>query len=140
MFLLKNGTPGTPGYKRSRVGRHRTKLLLKKLTHLLSDLPLRSATVIADGLNDASFDVTDTGEYLTAAEINEYVDDPDAVIVDMRNNYESEVGQFENAITPDVVTFRDELKKMPELLRVHKKKLLSTVPEAFGAKAVMVKA
>jgi UPF0176 protein len=40
----------------------------------------------------------------------------------MRNNYEAEVGHFEGAITPNVVTFRDELKKTPELLRIHKNK------------------
>ena len=57
--------------------------------------------VVADGLDDATFDVTNTGDYLTAAEMNEYIDDPEAVIFDMRNNYESEVGHFENAITPD---------------------------------------
>jgi UPF0176 protein len=78
--------------------------------------------IVADGLDDESFDVTNTGDYLTAAEINEYVDDPDAVIVDMRNNYESEVGHFESAITPDVETFRDELKVTPETLRIHKNK------------------
>ncbi|MEZ4200650.1 MAG: rhodanese-related sulfurtransferase [Candidatus Paceibacterota bacterium] len=78
--------------------------------------------VVADGLDDSSFDVTDTGAYLTAREFNEYIDDPDAVVVDMRNSYESEVGHFENAITPDVDTFRDELKKTPELLKVHKNK------------------
>ncbi len=81
--------------------------------------------IVADGLEDASFDVTDTGAYLTAAEINKYVDDPDAVIVDMRNNYESEVGHFESAVTPNVVTFRDELKKTPELLKVHKNKKIA---------------
>lgn len=81
--------------------------------------------IVADGLDDASFDVTNTGEYLTAAEMNEYIDDPDAVVVDMRNNYESEVGHFEGAITPDVVTFRDELKNTPELLRVHKNKKIA---------------
>ncbi|MBP6924050.1 MAG: rhodanese-related sulfurtransferase [Candidatus Pacebacteria bacterium] len=78
--------------------------------------------IVADGLDDASFDVTNTGAYLTAAEMNEYINDPDAVVVDMRNNYESEVGHFENAITPNVVTFRDELVKTPELLRIHKNK------------------
>jgi UPF0176 protein len=78
--------------------------------------------IVADGLDDASFDVTDTGAYLTAAEMNEYVSDPDAVIIDMRNNYESEVGHFEGAITPNVSTFREELKKTPEMLRVHKNK------------------
>lgn len=78
--------------------------------------------IVADGLDDSSFDVTNTGAYLTAAEMNEYVNDPDAVIVDMRNAYESEIGHFEGAITPQVETFRDELKSTPELLRIHKNK------------------
>lgn len=78
--------------------------------------------IVADGLDDSSFDVTNTGAYLTAAEMNEYINDPDAVVVDMRNNYESEVGHFEGAIMPNVVTFRDELKKTPEMLRIHKNK------------------
>lgn len=81
--------------------------------------------IVADGLNDASFDVTNTGAYLTAREMNEYVDDPDAVIIDMRNAYESEVGYFENAITPDVDTFREELKVVPEKYRVHKNKKIA---------------
>lgn len=81
--------------------------------------------IVADGLDDSSFDVTDTGPYLTAEEMNEYVNDPDAVVVDMRNNYEAEVGHFENAITPNVVTFRDELKKTPELLKIHKNKKIA---------------
>ncbi len=78
--------------------------------------------IVADGLSDESFDVTDTGAYLTAAEFNEYIDDPEAVVVDMRNAYESEVGHFETAIKPDVDTFREELSIVPELLRVHKNK------------------
>lgn len=78
--------------------------------------------IVADGLDDDSFDVTKTGEYLTAEEMNAYINDPDAVIVDMRNAYESEVGHFEGAITPQVDTFRDELKHTPELLREYKDK------------------
>ncbi len=81
--------------------------------------------IVADGLDDTSFDVTKTGEYLTAEEINAYVDDPDAVVVDMRNGYESEVGHFEKAITPDVDTFREELKVMPEILKIHKNKKIA---------------
>ncbi|MCA9360911.1 rhodanese-related sulfurtransferase, partial [Candidatus Kaiserbacteria bacterium] len=81
--------------------------------------------IVADGLDDASFDVTNTGAYLTAKEMNQYIEDPDAVVVDMRNNYESEVGHFESAITPNVVTFRDELKKTPELLKIHKNKKIA---------------
>ena len=78
--------------------------------------------IVADGLDDASFDVTNTGAYLTASEMNDYVNDPEAIVVDMRNNYESEVGHFEGAVLPNVVTFRDELAKTPELLKIHKNK------------------
>jgi len=81
--------------------------------------------IVADGLDDASFDVTNTGEYLTAAEMNEYINDPDAIVVDMRNNYESEVGHFEGAITPNVATFREELALTPEILKVHKNKKIA---------------
>jgi UPF0176 protein len=81
--------------------------------------------IVADGLDDSTFDVTNTGAYLTAAEMNAYIDDPDAVVVDMRNAYESEVGHFEKAILPDVDTFREELAVAPELLRVHKNKKIA---------------
>lgn len=81
--------------------------------------------IVADGLDDTSFDVTKTGAYLTAREMNEYINDPDAVIVDMRNGYESEVGHFERAVTPDVDTFREELKVVPEMLKVHKDKKIA---------------
>ncbi|MBY0537772.1 rhodanese-related sulfurtransferase [Patescibacteria group bacterium] len=81
--------------------------------------------IVADGLDDASFDVTNTGAYLTAEEINEYVDDPDAIVVDMRNAYESEIGHFKNAILPDVDTFKEELAVTPELLKIHKNKKIA---------------
>ena len=82
--------------------------------------------IVADGLDDSTFDVTNTGEYLTAEEMNKYIDDPEAVVFDMRNNYEAEVGHFEGAITPDEYsTFRDELKGTPEKLRIHKNKKIA---------------
>jgi UPF0176 protein len=40
----------------------------------------------------------------------------------MRNNYESEVGHFEGAVTPNVVTFREELATTPETLKIYKNK------------------
>lgn len=78
--------------------------------------------VVADGLDDSTFDVTNTGEYLTAAEMNAYINDPEAIVIDMRNAYESEIGHFEGAIKPDVDTFREELQIVPELLKIHKDK------------------
>jgi UPF0176 protein len=81
--------------------------------------------IVADGLDDKSFDVTNTGEYLTAKEMNEYVADPEAVVIDMRNIYEAEIGHFENAICPDVETFREELEFVPEKLKIHKNKKMA---------------
>ena len=73
--------------------------------------------IVADGLDDNSFDVTQVGEYLSAQEMNAYIDDPDAVVVDMRNNYESAIGHFENALTPNAHTFREELPLAKEALK-----------------------
>lgn len=81
--------------------------------------------IVADDLDDDSFDVTNTGAYLTAAEMNDYIDDPEAIVVDMRNNYESEVGHFKGAIKPNVATFREELRDAPNLLRIHKNKKIA---------------
>ncbi len=78
--------------------------------------------IVADGIEDATFDPSNTGSYLTARQMNELIDDPEAIVVDMRNAYESEIGHFEGAIMPQVDTFRDELQVIPQLLRVHKSK------------------
>lgn len=76
--------------------------------------------IVADGLSDDAFDVTDKGVHVNAAQFNALLADPDAVVVDMRNHYESEIGHFENAVTPDVDTFRDSLDLIEEQLRDHK--------------------
>ncbi|WP_394974348.1 rhodanese-related sulfurtransferase [uncultured Croceitalea sp.] len=76
--------------------------------------------IVADGLNDDTFDVTDKGIHVDAERFNELIEDPDTVLVDMRNHYESEIGHFKNAITPDVDTFRDSLDIIEEDLADHK--------------------
>ncbi len=78
--------------------------------------------IVADGLEDASFDVTDKGVHLDAENFNELTDKEDTIVVDMRNHYESEVGHFKNAITPDVDTFREALGVVEEELAAHKDK------------------
>jgi len=65
--------------------------------------------ILTDGLNDSTFDVTNKGIHVDAKKFNELIEDPNAILVDMRNHYESEIGHFKNAITPDVDTFRDSL-------------------------------
>ncbi|MCC9017682.1 rhodanese-related sulfurtransferase [Flavobacterium lipolyticum] len=76
--------------------------------------------IVADGLNDETFDVTNIGVHLKAKEFNAILDDPDTIVVDFRNHYESEVGHFKNAITPDVETFRESLPIINEQLQNHK--------------------
>ncbi|MGA0415651.1 MAG: rhodanese-related sulfurtransferase [Flavobacteriaceae bacterium] len=76
--------------------------------------------IVADGLNDASFDVTDKGTHVNAQKFNALLTDPNTVCVDMRNHYESEIGHFEGAVTPDVDTFRDSLPIIEKDLAAHK--------------------
>lgn len=76
--------------------------------------------IVADGLNDDTFDVTNRGIHVDAQKFNELIEDPDTILVDMRNHYESEIGHFKNAITPDVDTFRDSLPIIEEDLKAHK--------------------
>jgi UPF0176 protein len=80
--------------------------------------------IVADGLDDASFDVTNCGVHVKAEEFNKLADDPNTVIVDMRNHYESEVGHFKGAVCPDVDTFREELQIVEDLMRDQKDKNL----------------
>jgi UPF0176 protein len=73
--------------------------------------------IVADGLDDTTFDPADTGTHLDAEGFNRLTDDPNTILIDMRNHYESEVGYFENAICPDAETFRDELTIATDVLR-----------------------
>ncbi len=76
--------------------------------------------IVADGLNDDTFDVTSIGTHLKAKDFNEIISREDTILVDMRNHYESEIGHFDGAITPDVDTFRDSLDIIENDLKEHK--------------------
>ena len=65
--------------------------------------------ILADGLNDKTFDVRKIGKHLNALEFNQLTENPDTLLIDFRNHYEHEVGYFKGAILPDVDTFRDSL-------------------------------
>lgn len=73
--------------------------------------------IVADGLDDNAFDVTNVGQHLTAKEFNEAMEKPGAIVVDMRNHYESEVGKFINAFTPQADTFKEELPMVLDELK-----------------------
>jgi UPF0176 protein len=76
--------------------------------------------IVADGLNDNTFDVTNKGIHLNASDFNDIIAEEKTILVDMRNHYESEIGHFEGAITPDVDTFRDSLDIIEQDLKENK--------------------
>lgn len=80
--------------------------------------------IVADGLPDDTFDVTNVGTHLTAEEFNKAMELPDTIVVDLRNHYESEVGHFEGAILPDADTFKEELPMVMDELKDKKDKKL----------------
>jgi UPF0176 protein len=78
--------------------------------------------IVADGINDANFDMRNKGRYVNPEQFNELTNDPDTIVVDMRNHYEYEVGHFENAIEVPSDTFREQLPMSAEMLADHKHK------------------
>lgn len=72
--------------------------------------------IVADGLADDAFDVTDVGEHLDAATFNRKMEEG-ALVVDMRNNYECLIGHFEGAYLPKADTFRGAIEEVVGMLR-----------------------
>lgn len=72
--------------------------------------------IVADGLPHDEYDVENVGTHLSAKEWNQAMEDG-AIVVDMRNGYESRIGHFKGAVTPDVDTFKEELPMVKEELK-----------------------
>lgn len=72
--------------------------------------------IVADGLDDNQFDVKENGKYLKAEEFNALTENPDTIVIDMRNHYEYEVGHFKNAIEVPSDTFREQLPMTIDML------------------------
>jgi UPF0176 protein len=78
--------------------------------------------IVADGITDPAFDMRNKGKYVNAGQFNQLTDDPDTIVVDMRNHYEFEVGHFENAIEVPSDTFREQLPMAADMLKNAKDK------------------
>jgi len=72
--------------------------------------------IVADGIEDENFSIDTKGEYLDAEDFNKLTDNPETVVIDMRNFYEFEVGHFENAKEIPADTFREQLPMAVEML------------------------
>jgi UPF0176 protein len=73
--------------------------------------------IVTDGINDASFNMNRKGKYVNAEHMNVLMEQPDTIVVDMRNHYEYEVGHFVNALEVPSDTFRDQLPMAVDLLK-----------------------
>jgi UPF0176 protein len=78
--------------------------------------------IVADGIDDPTFSMAKTGRYLSAQEFNQLTQDPNVVVVDMRNHYEYEIGHFDNAIEIPSDTFKQQLSMSIEMLKDKKDK------------------
>ena len=78
--------------------------------------------IVAYNIPEDEYNMNQVGNHLNASEFNEALDNPDAVVVDMRNYYESEVGHFNNAILPDVERSQELLPEVRKLLQNNKNK------------------
>ena len=73
--------------------------------------------IVADGIEDVNFDMANRGKYLNAAEFNQMTSSEQAIVVDMRNHYEFEVGHFDTALEVPSETFREQLPMAIEMLK-----------------------
>lgn len=76
--------------------------------------------IVADGINDPAFNMSVKGKYVDAEKFNALTDDPNTIVVDMRNHYEFEVGHFDKALEVPSDTFREQLPMSAEMLQSHK--------------------
>jgi UPF0176 protein len=73
--------------------------------------------IVADGIDDPTFDMSRKGKYVDAEGFNRMTKNPETIVVDMRNHYEFEVGHFEHAIEIPSDTFREQLPMSAGMLQ-----------------------
>lgn len=78
--------------------------------------------IVADGITDPHFSMAKKGKYVDAQAFNQLTNDPDTIVVDMRNHYEYEVGHFDKALEVPSDTFREQLPMVANMLEQEKEK------------------
>jgi len=78
--------------------------------------------IVADGITDPEFNMSKKGKYVNAEQFNKLTNDPDTIIIDMRNHYEYEVGHFKEAIEIPSDTFRQQLPMAVDMMQEKKDK------------------
>ncbi|MCE2834622.1 MAG: rhodanese-related sulfurtransferase, partial [Chitinophagaceae bacterium] len=87
----------------------------RKVSFYVLDIKVRPR-IVADGIGDPDFDMRRKGRYVDAGGFNRLTQDPDTLVIDMRNHYEFEVGHFRDAIEIPSDTFREQLPMAVDML------------------------
>jgi len=85
------------------------------------------AEIVHSGLRDKTIidPNKQTGKHLEPEEFKKMIHDEDVVVLDVRSNYEHNLGRFKNAVTLDIENFRDFPEKINELAKYKDKKILT---------------
>ncbi|XP_073132843.1 rhodanese-like domain-containing protein 7 [Henckelia pumila] len=62
------------------------------------------------------------GKYVSPKEWNELISDPDTVVIDVRNDYETRIGKFKQAVDPCTTAFREFPRWVEERFKSNKAK------------------
>ncbi|MFQ6646391.1 hypothetical protein Gotur_019559 [Gossypium turneri] len=62
--------------------------------------------IVTLGMPDVS-PIEKVGKYVSPGDWNALISDPDTVVIDVRNNYETRIGMFKGAVDPCTTAFRD---------------------------------
>ena len=74
----------------------------------------------------ADVDLRNTAQFLEPKELKEWLDsNEDIVLADMRNNYESKIGKFRNAVTLNIRNFRDLPNAVEDIKSLKDKKIVA---------------
>lgn len=73
--------------------------------------------ILSDSFQRIKFDYTKVGKYLKAETVNKMIENKQVILVDMRNDYEYEIGHFENALQIPTKNFRNQLQTLLKILK-----------------------
>lgn len=137
VFIAEEGINGTVSGKTGNIEEYKTRLksypefsdiVFKEdpaEEHAFSKMHVRvKKEIVNSGLHEV--DLANTGKRLQPEELKQFYENgKEFIIVDARNSYESEIGHFKNALTPEMKTFRD-WRNVPDELKDYKDKTVVT--------------
>lgn len=136
ILIAKEGINGTISGTKKQIQNYEKNLKKNKLfkdikfKHTISKIhPFKKTIVrvrkeiVTSGLK---VNLNKKAEYVSPKELNNIIDkQKDIILLDARNNYESKIGKFKNALTPNIETFKQFKKIKKDLLKFKNKKIIT---------------